>query len=213
LSNLVQEYYQSIKLGQAKLLTKGVVCWAPAYYIPKNLSTLELVYYDPTNELHNRYAVAKPLANLLFDHSPVHELHLENNEELLVIKAKRRKFVIFCEAPDYCGASSSRIAEPCCIGLPFWTFHDDDPLEFKRRVKALEYPWWIFMPEYKTFGMREGFLRIDRPQVIPIELVEPIPIAIHEDAMYLISEWFKYYSTGDIDPLFMEDRKALMSAL
>ena len=86
----------------------------------------------------------------------MHELHLESNEELLVIKAKRRKFVIFCEAPDYGSGGASRLCESCCIGLPLWTFHPTDSEDFKLRIKALEYPWWIYLPEAKALGMQEG---------------------------------------------------------
>jgi hypothetical protein len=212
-SNLVQEYYRQIKIGQAKQLGKGVLGWAPAYYLPETLTTLELVHYNPSNELQNRYAVAKPQSNILFNHTPVHELHLESNEELLVIKAKRRKFVILCEAPDYGSGGESRLCERCCIGLPLWTFHPTDSEDFKLRIKALEYPWWIYLPEAKALGMQEGFVRLDRFLVIPLPLMEPLPLSLSEDAMYLVTEWFRYYSTGQIDPLFMEDRTALIQAL
>jgi hypothetical protein len=213
LSNLVSRYYKSIKIAEAKQLTKGVICWAPAYYLPSNLSTAELVHYDPNDERLSRYAVIQPPANLLFNHSPVHELHLENNEELLILKAKRRRFVIFCEAPNYCGASSTRLTQQkCCLGLPFWTFHDDDSEEFIRRIKTLEYPWWIYVPEDKTLRMPDSFIRLDRPQIIPLELIEPLSVSLHEDALYLISEWFRYYATGDIESIFLEDRATLMKA-
>ena len=94
-----------------------------------------------------------------------------------------------------------------------WTFHPTDSEEFKLRVKALEYPWWIYLPEAKALGMQEGFVRLDRSLVIPLPLIEPIPLSLSDDAMYLVTEWFRYYSTGQIDPLFVEDRAALIQAL
>lgn len=213
MSNLVQEYYQQIKIGYSKQLGKGVIGWAPGYYLPETLTTLELVSYNPSNEFQNRYAVAKPQTNILFNHTPVHELHLESNEELLVVKAKRRKFVVFCGAPDYSVAGTNRLCQPGCACLPFWTFHPTDNEEFKKRISALEYPWWIYIPEDKTLRMQEGFIRLDRFQIIPVSLIEPMPIALTNDAMYLISEWFRYYLTGQIESLFLEDRVALIQAL
>jgi hypothetical protein len=213
LSSLVDKYYEQIKIGEAKLLHKGVFGWAPGFYLPETLTTLELTYYDPKNEFHNRYAVAKPGGDVLFNHTPVHELHLENNEELLVVKAKRRKFLILCEAPDYGGAKATRLSQKCCLGIPLWSFHPEDSEDFKSSVKAVEYPWWVYLPEDKTTGMQEGFLRLDRSQIIPDGLIEALPVKLSEDALYLVSEWSRFYSTGQIDPVFLLDRAESMKAL
>src|SRR3990172_2001052 len=90
-SLLVQKYYRTTTVADAKKLRRGQLCWGPGLYLPDRLTTLELVDYNPKDERQNRYiALPNPPDNLAFNHTPVHELGLEDDEELLVIKAKRR---------------------------------------------------------------------------------------------------------------------------
>ena len=214
MSNLVDNYYQSTRVSDAKLLKRGQFCWAPGYYLPASITTLELVDYDPKDERRNRYAVlTKPPENLLFNHTPVHELHLEHDEELLVIKAKRRLFLVISQAPIPWMAAGNRLRESGFICLPLYSFQPTDSPEFRERVKALEYPWWLYMPEDKTYRMTSGFARLDRLQVIAKELIQPIQVALTDDALFLVSEWLRYYLTEEIESIFMEDRQRMMQEL
>jgi hypothetical protein len=61
--------------------------------------------------------------------------------------------------------------------------------------------------------MREGFIRLDRAQVVEERLLQPIRVALAEEALFLVSEWLRYYLTGEIDPLFLEDRRELLQEL
>lgn len=213
MTNLVNDYYKRTTLGEAKLLNRGQFCWAPSQYLSNKITTLELVKYNPSNERLNRYAVANPQQNLLFNHTPVHELRLEHDEEFLVIKAKKRLFLIASQAPIKWPPGSSRLGEDGFVCLPLYSFHQNDSPEFRARVNALEYPWWIYLPENNTFKMKEGFARLDRLQVIEKTTIQPIQIALTDDALFLVSEWLRYYLTGDIESIFLEDRKQMIEAL
>jgi len=69
------------------------------------------------------------------------------------------------------------------------------------------------MPEDKTFRMTSGFARLDRLQVIAKELIQPITVALTDDALFLVSEWLRYYLTEEIESIFMEDRQQMMQEL
>lgn len=214
MSKLIERYYQTTSEAEARRLQRGQFCWGPGLYLPTRLTTLELVQYEPRDERRNRYAVVPdPPANLVFNHTPVHELNLEHDEELLVIKAKRRLLVVVSQAPAPWALAQYRLRERAYACLPLYSFHREDLPEFRARVKALEYPWWIYLPEDSTLRMREGFIRLDRMQVVEERLLQPTSVALTEEALFLASEWLRYYLTEEIDPLFLEDRRQLLQEL
>ena len=213
MTNLGNDSYRNTTVADAKLLKRGQFCWAPGQYLPTNITTLELVDYNPKDERRNRYAIAQPQQNILFNHTPVHELHLEYDEELLVIKAKKRLFLIASQAPIRWPPGSNRLREDSFVCLPLYSFHETDLPEFRARISALEYPWWVHMPENSTFKMKEGFVRLDRLQVIDKTMIQPIQVALTDDALFLISEWLRYYLSGEIEPIFLEERKQMIEAL
>lgn len=214
MSQLVEQYYRSTRVADAKLLNRGQFCWAPSYYLAPNITTLELISDDPRDERRNRYAVlSNPPEDLLFNHRPVHELGLEYNEELLVIRSKIRLFVIVSQNPLPWPAGASRLRERGFVCLPLYSFHSTDLPEFKARVEALEYPWWIYLPENNALSIKEGFIRLDRVQVIEERLIKPVTKALTDDALFLVSEWLRYYLTKEIEPIFLEDRKESLKEL
>lgn len=106
-----------------------------------------------------------------------------------------------------------RLRERGYVCLPLYTFHVEDLPEFRARVKVLKYPWWIHLPEDSILRMREGFIRLDRLQVVEEGLLQPIRVALTEWALLLVSEWLRYYLTGEIEPLFLEDRQEMIKEL
>ena len=124
MSNLVDQYYQVTSQAQAQRFERGQLCWAPGYYLPTGTPTLELVHSEPTDERRNQYAVLpNPPANVVFDHAPVHELNLAHDEELLVVKAKLRLFMIASPAPPALGpriitASRAGLRLPSVLQFP-----------------------------------------------------------------------------------------------
>ena len=124
MTNLVSNYYQNTTVAEARLLKRGQLCWAPGQYLLTNIATLELIHYEPTDERLNRYAVLpNPPRNLLFNHTPVHELQLEHDEELIVIKAKKRLFLVISQAPISGVPGANRLRGEGFVCLPFYSFH------------------------------------------------------------------------------------------
>lgn len=212
MSELVEKYYRSTTEAEGKLFKPGQLVWAPGYYLPTSNITIELMDYDPKDERKNRYTILKnPPENVTFNHKPVQELGLEHDEEFLVIKAKRRKFIILSSAPIPSEITRNRLHEKGAACVPLYSFQDSDTPEFCSRVKKLEYPWWVYMPDMKSHNIKEGFARLERLQVISEYIMEPTQTALTDDALFLVSEWLRYYLTGNIDAVFLEDRQQMMS--
>lgn len=213
MTSLISEYYRGTTQAEAKKLNFGQICFAPGYYLTDNITTLELVDYNPKNERLNRYAVARPQQPVLFNHTPVHDLHLEHNEEMLVIKAKKRPFIIASHSPLEWPLGATRLKEKGFVCLPIFSFHPEDTTAFKARIAAMEYPCWIYLPEDTSRNIKEGFIRLDRLQVIEKNHIEPTQTALTEDSWFFISEWLRYYLTNQIEDVFMDERKEMMSKL
>lgn len=132
---------------------------------------------------------------------------------MLVIKAKRRLMVVVSQATPAWPPAGARLRERGFVCLPLYSFHQNDSMEFRARVQALEYPWWIYLPDDAVLGIREGFARLDRMQVVEERLLQPRTIALTDEALWFISEWLRYYLTEEIEPLFLEDRQERMNQL
>jgi len=214
LADLVERYYRTTSDAEAQRLERGQLCWGPGLYLSSSLATLQLTTYNPHNESLNRYAVSptRPFEQL-FNHTPVHDIRLQHDEELLIIRAKRRLMAVVSQAPIPWAPAGGRLAELGYVCVPLYSFHQNDSPEFRARVQAMEYPWWVYFPANDNLRIYEGFARLDRIQVIEKNMLSPRSVALTEDGLWLLSEWVRYYLTEEIEPLFMEDRRDRLTQL
>lgn len=209
---LIEIYYRQTSVAEAKQFNRGQLCEAPGYYLPREFQAISLERYDPRNEDNNLYKIMRNPPTL-FDHPPVYELRLSSKEELIIIKCKLRPFIIVSHEIIEWLYPGGEPREECYVGVPLYSFHDDHIPEFRNRVRCLEYPTLIYLPSDERLGVREGFARLDRVQVIPKAWLTPRTIALTEDAFFFLSEWLRFYITGEIDELFSQYRRELMASL
>lgn len=214
MTELIGEFYRRVAPIEARQLERGQVCWGPISYLSSRLQHIDLGSYNPQDESRNRYSISSSdpdVPSTLFDHQPVHELRLQNDEALLVNKAKLRPVVVMSQRNEYWPLGGARLAERGLLCLPMYSFHPNDSSEFRQRIQAQEYPWWLYLPENSQF--REGFARLDRLQTIEESHLRSTQQALTEDALWFVSEWLRYYLTEEIDPMFLEHRRELVQNL
>ena len=212
--DLVGEFYCNVTQTVARQFNRGQICWGPVGYLSSQLQSIALQSYNPRDERLNRYSMSThaPSDRSIFDHMPVHELRLQNDEALLVNKAKRRPVIVVSQKNDRWPRAGARLAERGLVCLPMYSFRPDDSHEFRRRIRAQEYPWWLYLPAHSTQFL-EGFARLDRLQTIEETHLQPIRRALTDDALWFVSEWLRYYLTEEIDDLLLEYRRELMQSL
>ena len=210
---LVGDFYRRVTAIEARQLDRGQICWAPVHFLSSQIISVALVSSDPQDERRNRYAILPSRINdrLLFNHSPIHELSLPSDEEMLVNRAKRRPVIVVSLENDFWQLGSDRLVDRGVLCVPMYSFHDRDSGEFRDRVRAQEYPWWLYLPG--TPGFNEGFARLDRLQVIEQSHLQPMSSALTDDALWFVSEWLRYYVTGDVDEVLREYREESLQAL
>lgn len=212
--DLVETYYRGTSEADAQRLERGQLCWGPGLFLAYPMTILELEHYDPQDESQNRYAIqTNPPAGRFFNHNPVNEIRLQSDEELLVIKAKRRLMVVMSQQPKAWYTGDGRLTESGYVCLPFYSFQPRDTPEFKARIQALEYPSWIYLPGDQSSGVAEGFVRLDRLQLAERRSLEPRRQALTDEALWFLSEWLRYYLTEEIEQLFMDDRADRLNRL
>ena len=145
-----------------------------------------------------------PNDSSIFSRTPVYEIGLQYNEAMLINKAKLRPVLIMSQSNSDWSLGGGRLTERGFVCVPIYSYQQRDSGEFRMRVAAQEYPWWIHIPEFSTF--REGFARLDRLQMIEQRQLRYMQYALTEDALWFISEWLRYYLTEDIDPMLLEYR-------
>ena len=210
---LIEEFYRHLESVEARQFNRGQICWGPALYLSPQIQSVALVSSDPRDERRNRFAILPSAIDdpLLFNHTPVHELRLQTDEELLVNKAKRRPVIVISQRNHDWQSGGGRLAERALVCIPMFSFQDTDSAEFRNRIKAQEYPWWIYLPE--SHGFREGFARLDRLQLIEERHLRPRLDALTDDALWFVSEWLRYYLTGEIDSLLLDYRADSVQSL
>jgi hypothetical protein len=210
--HLLDDPYSFASVPETAQPDRGQIWRVPTLYLIEHVDVVKLTHYDPNDELRNRYRLLRePMG--LFNHPPVHELRLASDEELVAAKAKRRPVVVL--SLPACGAaySSGRPVEECYVVAPLYSFHDDDPPEFRARIAAFEYPWWIYLPVHPTKVMKEGFIRLERLQTTARRLMEPAHVCFTSDAMYIIDAWLKYHLSGELENFWRETRSQLVANL
>ena len=211
-SELIGEYYRRRSGVESRQLERGQFCWAPVLYLPPQAQSVAIQSYNPADESGSRYAIVPSGADpSQLDHAPVHEIQLRHNEALYAVRGKLRPVIIMSQRNEAWAHASGRLAESGLICVPVYSFHPNDAPEFRDRVRAHEYPWWIHLPEGSV--IRESFMRLDRIQVIEESHLDPMRVGLTEDALWFASEWTRYYLTEEIDPMLEEYRRETLQAI
>ena len=212
-SDLLGDYYRRVQPVESRRLERGQFCWAPALYLPQQAQSVAIQSYNPADERGNRYAIVSAQADdpARSDHAPIHEIRLEYNEALYAVKGKVRPVIIMSQRNEEWQPGEGRLAERGLACVPVYSFQQRNDSEFRARVRAHEYPWWIYLPEGS--GIRESFMRLDRIQVIEESRLRPMRTALAEDALWFASEWMRYYTTGEIDPMLEEYRRETLQSI
>ena len=172
--DIVGEVYRPISQIEARQLNRGQICWGPVGYLSSKLETVELSSYNPQDEPRNRFSISvyEPDERSVFEHAPVHELKLQSNEALVISRTKRRPVIVMSQKNQPWPRAGSRLAERGLVCLTVYSFHPNDSQDFRRRIRAQEYPWWLYVPEH--LGFQEGFVRLDRLQTIEEAHLQPM---------------------------------------
>jgi len=200
MDDLIETYYETSTTQRQNTYERGEIYWAPSLFLERDLRLVRPVDPDPwagdIDGWEIRRATETDLDPPPFDHLPLISPRLQSHEEYLAIKAKKRPVILFSSGAEVWTYRSGRPREPVYVMLPMFSFYEDDPIEFRLGIQALDYRELFYLGADDSLDMVEGFVRFDRMHVVPRGWLKRRLVRLTDDAMLLLDEWFKFYITG-----------------
>jgi len=206
LTDILDPAYATYPGNRAK---PGVICLAVVPYVVKRLYTMQPLDPDPKSASHRRFELIEKTPQTLASREqdkwqlPYKDLNLDVDEDLLIVKVKRRPVVVLSRAiVDEQKADPSRIQDSFwCI--PEYTlidqfFHPQFDQDFIEDVTALTYRSFFPLPYDPHFHDRQAMLRLDRMQPVPRHLLKPTERRLAKKWLLYLYEWARFYITGTI---------------
>lgn len=193
----------------------GELWRAPSVFIAQTSQVLRPNVDNPSSLENIRYRIHSNPPDL-FNHRPYYSVGfqaagLQSDEEIVPVVVKRRPVLVLSKQLPEWNYSGGRLREDVFTVLPLYSFHDDDEPAFVRRIKQWEFPPLIHVPPQPNLGLQEGYFRTDRMYSVARGLMNPMHLEILEDARRIVFGWTLYTFTGQIEDIFLEWRKELMS--
>jgi hypothetical protein len=208
MAELIPTFYETDTLFTKDALLPGAIFEAPILYIDSKLNILKIQYVDPQHKNPPMLRINE-VDEQSFNHPPVIELGLQNNEEIAALKCKRRPVIIFSRPVERWRQTPGKEQQiDTCFCLPMFSLEDYDR-EFVASLRAFKYENAFYLPENKIFGIKESFIRFDRGQIIHCHHLKRWhpTTKLHEDAQLLLQEWFRYFTTGVAEDWVLQYQK------
>ena len=213
MADLITTFYEPDKVPPKQALRPGAVFNAPILFVDSGLRLLKIEYIDPKHRKPPMLKLGKEDEDS-FKHPPVLELGLRDNEELAALKCKSRPVIIFSQPLarwKFLGEEGQGDSFLC---LPLFGL-DQYEREFVLSVRAFKYESAFYLPKDATFRLEESFVRFDRTQIVhQHQLKRWYPhVKLHDDALMLLQEWFRYFTTGSAENWVLEYQKVEVEKL
>jgi hypothetical protein len=164
---------------------------------------------DPKSSEHQRYQLIEESPAGLVSTSqdkwrfPYKDLNLDIDEDLFVLKVKKRPVVVLSRPiVEERKADSSKFQDSFwCV--PSYTLMDsfDHPqydVSFIEDVFALAYKCCFPLPYDPHLHDRMAMLRLDRTQPVPRHLLKPTERRLSNEWTLYLQEWARFYVTGKL---------------
>jgi len=213
MADLITTFYEPDKVPPKQALRPGAVFNAPILFVDSGLRLLKIEYVDPEHRKPPMLKLGKEDEDS-FKHPPVLELGLRDNEELAALKCKSRPVIIFSQPLTRWKFLGEERQGDSFLCLPLFGL-DQYEREFVLSVRAFKYESAFYLPKDATFRLKEGFVRFDRTQIVHRhQLKRWYPhVKLHDDALMLLQEWFRYFTTGSAEDWVLEYQKAEVEKL
>jgi hypothetical protein len=212
---LVHEYYLSATRKEQAEHARGQMYWCACCYFKTGMSILYPRGSDPYDKLPTLFET-RDIDPRKFNeppHRPLTRPRLEAEEEFIVLRAKNRPVITLSSKPEPWKYRDGKTRDECVLVVPAYSFHELDSAEWKLRIRALAYRELFYLPGDQTLGLSESFLRFDRAHVVPCRWLRGKGVCLHPDALELLTDWFQFYLTGELDEYLSQHRDELLAAV
>ena len=138
---------------------------------------------------------------------PLHTPKLETNEEFLVIRAKTRPVILIQTERPLAGVFNhgfrGKIQRRRVLVAQVYGLHDvktgrqEFNPSFIERVRKLEFPQLVFLPQQAGLFRVDSLLRLDEAQSVFVPQMEPTQFAFCQDVEALLRAQLLFLATGE----------------
>jgi hypothetical protein len=217
-------FYQKLPLDYRSKHRFGQIFWTHVYYPHENLQLWRPVNIhsdEPTRTTASHFRIVPAGADSFKRGYPLHDPPIRSREEFIVIKAKRRPVILVQSEPPIHGGENrnykARFSRPLCLVAQCFGIVDKETGRTKfdpkliDRIRAMEFPQIVFLPQQPACLESDGLLRLDQLQSVFVPHLEPTQYCLGDEVVDLVKEQLRYLLTGDQTPSnYTELRETLL---
>jgi len=219
-----KDFYQKLPLDYRNNHRFGQIFWAHVYYPHENLQLwrpVDLDQTEPTRTTASHFRIMPAGADAFKKGFPLHTPPIRSREEFIVIKAKRRPVILVQSAgPLHSGENrgyKAKFARPLCLVAQCFGIVDKETQRSKfdpaliDRVRVMEFPQIMFLPQSPGIFEGDGLLRIDHLQSVFNPHLEPTQFCLSAEVQMVLKDQLRYVLVGDREAsTFTELRETLL---
>ncbi len=213
---LLGEYYEPVGDGfrDYRRLAGGQMCWATVPFTEEQHRYWRPTNYDATGTSAGTFQIVDREPRDLYNRQlPLHSPKLSVHEEFLVVRSKKRPVLILAApATSLPHPQRSHVVAVPCRSL---TRKESDIPKLTPdqllRVRSLEFPDCFFLPKAGALMPRDGVLRLNFVQPIPLGHLEPMNLRLTKDFWEVLVGQFEHLVSGRLEGPYAATRALLMA--
>jgi len=203
LDEVFDSYYNPIGPKYRSSYLFGQFFWTHVLYALENLEFWRPVDYDETKTHPTEFEIATSTDDAFNRPAPLYTPKLEIDEELIVLRAKRRPVILIVPAPERIALpqirGGGRVHRNLAIVAPLYSvatkegkakYHPD----FINMIRTLEFPHLFFCPSY--LPIRDSICRLDSIQTSFLSHLEPIDLRLCDEVLNVFKGQLEHHLTG-----------------
>lgn len=214
-------YYKELPLEERSSLKFGRVCWTHAYYPHEHLEFFRPVSdsAETTKTLASKFQIEAAGKDAFNRSLPLAVPKLETKEEFLVVRAKIRPVVIIqpempISGTDNRGYSGRIHRSRCTVAQVFGlansvTGKAEFNPAFVDRVRKMEYPQLMFLPQRPGLFPIDSLLRLDELQSVFTSHLDHTNFSLTDEVVAILRDQLQFLFTQKGPNEYIELRQLL----
>jgi hypothetical protein len=217
-------FYKKLPLGyhNEANFCFGQIFWTHAYYPHEHLELWRPVYdsAEPTKTIASQFRIAPAGQDAFRRTLPLHQPKLETNEEFIVVRAKRRPVVLIQDELPLAGIDNrgfrGKIQRRRTLIAQVFGLADvrtgarEFSDSFVNRVRAMEFPQLMFLPQQAGVFDVDSMLRLDEAQSVFVPQLEAKQLSLADDVANVLRYQINFLLTGAGPNDYTELRELLL---
>jgi hypothetical protein len=218
----LNDFYKKLPLGYHTNHSFGQIFWTHVYYPYEHLQFWRpLVDPDePTKSTATSFTITTAGEDAFKRGYPLATPPLKTTEEFVVVRAKRRPVILIQKLPPLAGLDNrgfrGTIHRKRCLVAPTFSLLDAATGQTKfnptilERMRRLEFPELLFLPQYSGVIKVDSMLRLDDMHSAFVSHLEPTQYALGDGVQNILKGQLEYLLTDASQNDFAELREILL---